>query len=342
MFSLSRRMKKIKKMRPNIKVIYTGGTIGMVKSKDGHYVPASLDRLLEYVPNLAEIGANLSFESFDKPLDSTFVGPNEWLEIAGVIRNQLQQFDGFVVLHGTDTMAYTSSALSFLLKGALKPIVITGSQIPICEEGSDGVENFYNALKIASDGRVKEVALWFHKSLYKGACVTKVDTKSMNGFSSPNHPVLAKLSSGIEYENTDEKLEKSAFFLDKINNSIFVLNFTPGMDLNLVAQWLESNTFKGIILSALGLGNLPIKITDSIYKQLFKMKLPILVISDCLKGGVEIGKYEAGHALSALNAISGGKMTKEAAVTKLMIAVANFNNEKDVRDYLIKNQVGEY
>lgn len=328
-------------MKPKIKVIYTGGTIGMIKSEAGFYVPSSIDYLLSFVPSLEKIGIELTFDSFEKPLDSAFIGPKEWLQIAGVIVADLDEFDGFVVLHGTDTLAYTASALSFLLKGVNKPIILTGSQIPICEKGSDGVSNFTNALKVSRDNVVKEVAVWFHKNLFSGACVTKTDSKSIDAFASPNHSVLATLSNEIEYAETLKKSVKSSSFFKKIEDSVFYLSISPGFNSSAMHAFFTEPSTRGIVFSVFGSGTLPIKVNDPLYRKLIAMKSPIVVISECLKGGVEIGKYEAGTALSELNVVSGEKMTKEAAITKLMIAMANFNSETEIRKYLTENQVGE-
>ena len=328
-------------MDPKIKVIYTGGTIGMIKSEAGYYIPSSIDYLLSFVPSLDKIGVNLTFESFEKPLDSAFIGPKEWLQIAGVIVAELDDFDGFVVLHGTDTLAYTSSALSFLLKGVNKPIVLTGAQIPISEEGTDGIKNFTNAIKVAKDGLVNKVSLCFYKNLFNGACVTKTDSISLDGFTSPNHPILAKLGNEIEYTEISKKSRDCGSIFEKISNSVFYLSISPVFNSSSITEFLDHDSTKGIVLSVFGSGTLPIKVDDPLYNKLSEMKIPILVVSECLKGGVEIGKYEAGNVLSELNVISGGKMTKEAAITKLMIGLANFNSDEEIRKYLTENQVGE-
>mgnify|MGYP001263867555 CR=1 FL=1 len=328
-------------MDTKIKVIYTGGTIGMIKSEAGSYIPSSIDYLLSFVPSIDKIGVNLTFESFEKPLDSAFIGSKEWLQIAGVIVADLDDFDGFVVLHGTDTLAYTSSALSFLLKGVSKPIVLTGAQIPISEKGTDGIKNFTNAIKVAKDGLVNEVSLCFYKNLFSGACVTKTDSISLDGFTSPNHPILAKLGNEIEYTEISKKSGDCGSIFEKINDSVFYLSISPVFNSSSIIEFLDHDSIKGIVLSVFGSGTLPIKVDDPLYNKLSEMKIPILVVSECLKGGVEIGKYEAGTVLRELNVISGGKMTKEAAITKLMIGLANFNSEKDIRKYLTENQVGE-
>ena len=331
------------KLKPKILVIYTGGTIGMIKSELGTYVPFSVDGLLGYVPQIYNLGADIVVESFEKPLDSAFIGPKQWITISKIITKNYDLVDGFVILHGTDTMAYTSSALSFLLRGVDKPVVLTGAQIPIYEEGSDGSDNFINALEIAKQGVIKEVALWFHKNLHKGACVTKSDSKDLKGFSSPNHGLLATKENVIKYnKNAFNKGEFDRVFFNEINCTVLYLNLLPTTNKEIQAKVINENFIQGIVLSVFGSGTLPLIEKDSLAVALRKKNIPIIVITECYNGGVEIGKYEAGSLLNDLNVISGKKMTKEAAITKLMVATGNLNSNQDVRNYLIKNQAGEF
>ena len=330
------------KLKPKILVVYTGGTIGMIKSELGTYVPFSVDGLLGYVPQIYNLGVDIVIESFEKPLDSAFVGPKQWLNISKIITKNMDLVDGFVVLHGTDTMAYTSSALSFLLRGLNKPVILTGAQVPIYEEKSDGVDNFMNALEVASQGVVKEVALWFHKTLYKGACVTKSDSKSFSGFSSPNHDFLATKDKVIKYNK--DAFDKGKFdrvFLNNIDAEILYLKFLPSINKEVQAKLIRENPIQGIVLSVFGSGTVPLIHDDLLSVALKDKNIPIVAVTECYRGGVEIGKYEAGSILNDLNVISGEKMTKEAAITKLMVAIGNFKTEQEIRDYLIENQVGE-
>lgn len=330
-------------MSHKILVIYTGGTIGMIKSDEGVYVPFSIDNLISYVPQINNLGIDISINAFDEPLDSAFIGPNEWLKISNIVADNYDDYDGFVILHGTDTMAYTSSALSFLLRGLDKPVILTGSQIPICEEGTDGVDNFVNALKIAKEGLVNRVAVWFHKSLYSGATVTKIDSKSFDGFDSPNHEVLATLQTEIKYNKNAFGLNKpKPSFFKKLKSNVLFLQLIPTLNLDYILNEIDENYIGGIVFSVLGSGTVPFTSKNSFYTSLKTKSLPIIAISDCPKGGVEIGKYQAGSVLKELNVISGMKMTKEAAIAKLMVAISNFDSEEDMRSYLLKNQVDEF
>ncbi len=331
------------KLKPKILVIYTGGTIGMIKSELGTYVPFSVDGLLGYVPQIYNLGVTVIVESFKKPLDSALIGPEQWLNIAGIITKNYDLVDGFVILHGTDTMAYTSSALSFLLRGVDKPVILTGAQIPIYEKESDGIDNFMNALEIAKQGVVKEVALWFHKTLHKGSCVTKSDSVGLKGFSSPNHEFLATKEKVIRYnKNAFITGEFDRVFFNKINSKVHYLNLLPTTNKEIQAKLINENTIEGLVLSVFGSGTVPLIQKDPLVIALENKKIPIIAITECYKGGVEIGKYEAGSILNNLNVVSGKKITKESAITKLMVATGNMNSEDEIRNYLVENQVGEF
>jgi len=331
------------KLKPKILIVYTGGTIGMIRSEKGTYIPFTLKRILDSVPQINNMGIDIVVESFETPMDSAFIGPKEWLKISRIISHKYNQVDGFVVLHGTDTMAYTSSALSFLLRGLDKPVILTGAQIPIYEKESDGVGNFINALQIAKEGKVREVGLWFHKTLYKGACVTKSHSKGFKGFSSPNHPVLASKEQTVNYNRL--AFSSGSFdrlFFDKIQSNVFYLNLLPQSQKELQAKVIRQNTIEGIVLSTFGSGTVPLKEKDSLFKALKNKKIPIIVVTECFEGGLELGKYEAGSILKKLDVISGKNMTKESAITKMMIGTANFKDNLDLRDFLEENQVGEF
>ena len=325
-----------------IKVIYTGGTIGMVKSEKGSYVPFSVEHLMNHVPEVTQLGVDLTVTSFSKPIDSAFVGPEEWNEMAEDVFSNYDHFDGFVILHGTDTMAYTASALSYMLAGIDKPVVLTGSQIPISEPGTDGGDNFLNAIKIAKEGLMNEVTVWFHKSLFRAANVTKINTLDLDGFQSPNHPVLANLDKEIKYNKDVKLIEKHGFNLLMANEPLIkILDLSPGINLSAEANHIKNNDFQGVLLKTFGAGTTKIKEEDELFKVLMASSMPVLVISECLKGGVNISKYEAGSTLEKLQVIAGEKMTKEAALTKLIIGCSNFKGE-ELSLFIKENKVGEF
>ena len=331
------------KSKPKILVVYTGGTIGMIQSENGTYIPFSLEGLLESVPQINHLGIDVILKSFENPLDSALIGPKEWLMICDIIVEKYDLVDGFVVLHGTDTMAYTSSALSFFLRGINKPVVVTGAQIPIHERGSDGKDNFINALEIAKQGVVKEVGLWFHKTLYKGACVTKSHSKEFKGFSSPNHPVLASKKQVIQYNKSAFASKKHIrSFFKAIDSKVHYLHFIPSINKEIQANAIIENQIEGIVLSVFGSGTVPLSEKDPLTRALKKKKVPILVVTECFEGGLELGKYQAGTLLGELDVISGKNMTKEAAITKMLVGASNFKDSAQLRFFLLENQVGEF
>lgn len=330
-------------MNSSILVIYTGGTIGMVKSENGSYVPFSLVSLTSYLPDLKTFGSEVKLLSFDEPLDSSHVGPAEWQQIAKIIIENNEAFDAFVVLHGTDTMAYTSSALGFMLQGLGKPVVLTGSQIPISEEGTDAIDNFMNALKVAKDGIATEVCVWFNKMLLRGVACTKVDTASFDGFQSPNQEPLAFLEKEIKY-NKNVKFESPSDFEFKTNSlsNVAVVPLIPGLESWFNPLSLLESNVQGIVFKVFGSGTVPFKEGDIIFKGLKKLQekgVIMMAVSQCLKGEVEIGKYEASSVMNNLGVISGKSITTESAVTKMMVGIANVENPKD---YILQNQVGEF
>lgn len=331
------------KSKPKILVVYTGGTIGMIQSENGTYIPFSLEGLLESVPQINHLGIDVILKSFENPLDSALIGPKEWLMICDIIVEKYDLVDGFVVLHGTDTMAYTSSALSFFLRGIDKPVIVTGAQIPIHERGSDGKDNFINALEIAKQGVVKEVGLWFHKTLYKGACVTKSHSKEFKGFSSPNHPVLASKKQVIQYNKSAFASKKPIrSFFKEIDSKVHYLHFIPSINKEIQANAIIENQIEGIVLSVFGSGTVPLSEKDPLTRALKKKKVPILVVTECFEGGLELGKYQAGTLLGELDVISGKNMTKEAAITKMLVGASNFKDSAQLRNFLLENQVGEF
>lgn len=331
------------KSKPKILVVYTGGTIGMIQSENGTYIPFSLEGLLESVPQINHLGIDVILKSFENPLDSALIGPKEWLMICDIIVEKYDLVDGFVVLHGTDTMAYTSSALSFFLRGIDKPVIVTGAQIPIHERGSDGKDNFINALEIAKQGVVKEVGLWFHKTLYKGACVTKSHSKEFKGFSSPNHPVLASKKQVIQYNKSAFASKKPIrSFFKEIDSKVHYLHFIPSINKEIQANAIIENQIEGIVLSVFGSGTVPLSEKDPLTRALKKKKVPILVVTECFEGGLELGKYQAGTLLGELDVISGKNMTKEAAITKMLVGASNFKDSEQLRNFLLENQVGEF
>lgn len=335
--------------QPNILLIYTGGTIGMIEEEGtGTYLPFSVEHLLTFVPRLSNLKVNLSISSFETPLDSAHVGPKEWLQMKDMIAEDYDNFDGFVVLHGTDTMAFSASALGFLLKGLTKPVVFTGSQLPISTVRSDAQENLITAIEIASaqkngKPRVPEVTVLFDSTLFRGVRCSKINAENFNAFASPNCAPLA--TAGVHIQYKDELIippSNSPNFFEKINSNIAVIDLYPGMDERYFTSIVDADWVKGIVLKTFGTGT--VNFTNACVQSVKKAQdrgVVVLAISQCAVGSIEIGKYAASSVLSDLKVISGGDLTLEAAVTKMMIALGNYTVRADVIEHLQKSWLGE-
>ena len=305
-----------------ILIIHTGGTIGMTKTADG-YKPDG-----EYFKNLifhmedlkAEAMPDWDFVEVLPLLDSSRMGVREWNNVARIIAENNEKYDGFVILHGTDTMAYTASALSFMLKGLRKPVILTGSQIPVCEVRSDGRENLIASMLIAGEARVKEVCIYFGGLLLRGNRTTKYSALGMRAFKSPNYPELATAGISIQYnEAAFLKDTGEPFVFRPFNNvPIGVVKIFPGFRFDLFESMLTEK-LKGVVVETFGSGNVP---DDNgflipMLEKAEKNDVVFVVCSQCPQASVDMNAYEAGSALKKAGALSGRDMTSEAAVTKL-------------------------
>jgi L-asparaginase len=323
-------------------VLYTGGTIGMVPSDSENAAsplrPAPKDRLVKFVPNpLGGIAWDIEGLNNDEgeavgPLDSSSVGPKHWVFMAKAIGKAYGMYDGFVVLHGTDTMAYTASALSFLLQNLGKPVIITGSQLPIFQHRTDAVMNFINALSIAgykATGlpRMPEVAICFGDVVLRGNRTTKVSTSRWQGFDSPNYPHIGRIGEHIVIEKSlllpvpDE--QRSPFFANAVmEESVATIPIYPGMDANVLGRMLSLDV-SGVILRTFGAGNAPEseEFIAALKNAVASGKI-LVNTTQCLEGTVEQGLYEASFGLQNAGVITGLDLTPEAALTKLMWLLA--------------------
>lgn len=309
-------------MEKRICILYTGGTIGMVPSEKG-YVPSSgafLD-LLRAIPDLywADM-PRWDVVEFDPLLDSSDITVREWNQIGRAIAARYDDYDGFVVLHGTDTMAYTASALSFMLEGLAKPVILTGSQIPMCEIRSDGRDNLITSLLIAGAEEVHEVCLYFGGKLLRGNRATKFSADGLIAFLSPDYPSLADAGITIRYnESALLPKPKGALKLQLLENiPIGVLKVFPGIQFSLFEQ-IMTERLRGIVIETFGAGNIP---GDGgallpIIEKAFHNGTVLTVCSQCPQGAVALGAYETSNALKRAGAVSGLDMTTEAAVAKL-------------------------
>ena len=300
-------------------LIYTGGTIGMQKGTDNSLVPFDFERFIKEVPELNSIDITLQSLAFKNPIDSSNMHPDNWVDLAEIIEKNYEKHHGFVILHGSDTMAYTASALSFLLENLSKPVILTGSQLPIGIRRTDAKENLITAIEIAASGQVSEVAVYFEYKLLRGNRTVKVKAEHFEAFDSPNYPYLAQAGVHIHYHNNSPAKDPQAFLAHKsMDTSVALLKLYPGISLEIVQAILGSSS-KGIILETYGSGNAPTHTTflNAISEAIESGKI-ILNISQCLSGSVSQGFYETSSKLEAMGVVSGKDMTSEAALTKMM------------------------
>ena len=310
-------------MNKKICILYTGGTIGMVPTQDGYAPKKGYFRsLLDDISQLKhEEMPKWDLVEFDPLLDSSDISVDEWNSIGRAIAERYDEYDGFVILHGTDTMAYTASALSFMLEGLGKPVVMTGSQIPMCEVRSDGRDNIINSLMIASQGVANEVSIYFAGKLIRGNRATKTSADDLIAFTSPSYPPLASVGIDIKYSKRGLQLpeQPAVFSLREFRRvPIAVLKLFPGMRFDIFEPIISRN-IKGVILEAFGSGNIPSQnseLIDSIRRTTENGAL-IAVCSQCYQGTARIGAYAASSKLKDFGAVSCLDMTTEAAVAKL-------------------------
>lgn len=336
--------------KPSILLIYTGGTIGMISdAKTGQLKPFNFERLMDEIPELSKFEINIKSHSFRKPIDSSDMQPEIWMELAHLIEEEYTKFDGFVILHGSDTMAYTASALSFMLENLSKPVILTGSQLPIGTIRTDGKENLITAIEIAAakeKGKaiVPEVCVYFEYQLYRGNRTHKFNAAHFRAFESPNYPLLAEAGITIHYNRSDlakpsTKKLKIHTLLDK---RIAILKMFPGITPSVVRAILNAEDIQAIVLESYGSGNVTTEkwFTDELRGAIKAGKI-ILNITQCAAGRVEQGRYQTSAALAEIGVVGGADMTTEAAVTKLMFLLGNTDNTAQVREQLSMNLRGE-
>ncbi|HLU51033.1 MAG TPA: asparaginase [Flavobacteriaceae bacterium] len=314
--------------KPNILLIYTGGTIGMIKNfETGALKNFNFDELLSHIPEIRLLDCTINTISFEHPIDSSNMNPEHWVQIAKIIRDSYHEADGFVVLHGSDTMSYTASALSFMLENLNKPVIFTGSQLPIGDLRTDAKENLITSIQIAGlreNNRpvVQEVALYFEYKLFRANRTTKIDAEDFDAFASLNYPCL--IESGVFLKINHDKLlrpdpRKNLEVHLQLNNQIALIKMFPGISQNVLEHTLSNLELKGVMIETYGSGNTTtetwfIKLLESVIAR----KIPVINITQCPGGSVNMGQYETSVALKNIGVISGKDITSEAAVTKLM------------------------
>jgi L-asparaginase len=331
-------------VKASILIIYTGGTFGMVYDANGALKPFNFGKVIDRLPELRSLDLQIRVISFPKPIDSSNVTPEDWKNIAYIIEENYAQYDGFIVLHGTDTMAYTASALSFMLRGLNKPVIFTGAQIPIGSLRSDARENLITALEIASSKiegrpRVCEVCIYFNFVLLRGNRAQKVNSSAFSAFKSENYPELAESGISIRFNEsvmtpyTESKLE----IVNEMDTHVAILKIFPGITPLAVKGVLNIPGLKGIIMETYGSGNtMNAKWFIDLLKEAIEDGLIIVNVSQCLGGMVKQGKYETSTALEQVGVVSGSDMTTEAAIAKLMLLLGT---EKDASEVCRKMQL---
>lgn len=309
----------------------------------------NFDSLLKEVPELKKINAQIDSISFDDPIDSSDMGPEQWLDIAQIVYDNYNSYDGFVVLHGSDTMAYTASALSFILENLNKPVILTGSQLPIGSIRTDAKENLLSAIEIAATKTgnlptVPEVAVYFEYSLYRGNRSIKVSAEEFEAFQSPNYPLLAEAGVNLKFnKSVIHKMNNEELSLNKnLDTNIATLKMFPGITKQQVNATLNIPGLKAVVLETFGAGNAT---TDAWFIQLIKEAIQkniiILNITQCIGGSVELGKYVTSSDFLKIGVIDGKDLTFEASITKLMYLLGGNYSIEQTKKMLQQSLRGE-
>ena len=335
-------------------VIYTGGTIGMkAHPVTGELVPFRFEHVMEEVPELQKFGFTIDTHSFDPVIDSSNIFPDFWVRLATLIRDRYQQYNGFVILHGTDTMSYSASALSFMLEDLEKPVIFTGSQLPIGLPRTDGKENFISAVEIAAEtdshghAIVPEVCIFFQDELFRGNRTFKYNAEEFRASRSPNYPPLAEAGIHIKYnykyirypEQWGRPLRKHT----RLGTNLAILKIFPGIEQKAVEAILNMEGLRAVVLETYGQGNAPsVKWLLDLLAGAVGKGIIVLNVTQCPAGSVSMESYACGTRLKEAGVLGGHDMTTEAAVTKIMLLTGQYNDNERVKYFLSQSLNGEF
>lgn len=341
------------KENTSILLVYTGGTIGMKQDPVTFDLrPFDFSQILEEVPELKKFGYRIDTYSFDPVIDSSDVDIEFWKKLAHLIEKNYDSYDGFVILHGTDTMSFSASAMSFMLGDIEKPVVFTGSQLPIGMLRTDGKENLISSIEIAaskdSDGHpmVPEVCIYFESQLYRGNRTTKYTAENFRAFRSANYPVLAEVGIHIKFNTAfiryPQQWGRPLHVTYDLDPSVLIIKVIPGMKKELLDSLVSTEGIRAVILETYGSGNAPSGkwFTDSIRKAI-DLGLIVLNITQCLAGRVDMDAYSTGKSLKNIGVTGGGDCTTEAAVAKLFFLLGQYSDNETIVNFLKKNIRGE-
>ncbi len=340
------------KKESNVLLIYTGGTIGMGRNpRNGALEPLNFNHLSEAMPELVYVEAHIDVYQFTPPIDSSDMTPRMWAQLVRIISDRYNQYDGFVILHGTDTMAYTASALSFMLENLTKPVILTGSQLPMGQLRTDGKENVLTSIEIAAshnfDGTpvVPEVCIYFSGRLIRGNRSTKINADGFDAFNSFNYPILC--DAGVTFNFQSQYILKPDYKKCMtphlaMDPNVIVFSLFPGIQDAIISKILEAPELRGIVMRSYGSGNAPQNPwLLRLLREASTRGITIINISQCLAGKVEMGRYNTGYQLKEAGVISGQDSTVEAAVTKLMYLQARYTDHHLIRTMMTRSIAGE-